>query len=81
MTKEGIYNYGWICPRCGKVLAPDIKECTCKPEFKSSIDNSFYVDTHSGFCRIEHNKHIGCPQNPSYEHCHFCVEWIECIPV
>ena len=25
-------NYGWICPRCGKVKAPDVKECDCKPE-------------------------------------------------
>ena len=21
------YSYGWICPKCGKVYAPDIKEC------------------------------------------------------
>jgi len=22
---------GWICPRCQKVWAPWVKECTCKP--------------------------------------------------
>lgn len=81
VTKEGIYSYGWICPHCGKVLAPDVKECICKPKPKSNIDNSFYIDAHFGFCRIEPNKYISCPQNPSYENCHFCVDWIECIPV
>lgn len=82
MTKEGIYNYGWICPRCGKVLAPDVKECTCKPESKNNVNNSFYQENHSGFCKngIE-RKYTQCPQNPSYEHCHYCPYWIECIPV
>ena len=22
-------NEGWICPRCRKVNAPDVKECSC----------------------------------------------------
>lgn len=22
------YGYGWICPKCGKVYAPDVKECS-----------------------------------------------------
>jgi hypothetical protein len=23
-------GFGWICPRCNKVNAPDVKECLCK---------------------------------------------------
>lgn len=23
---------GWICPRCGKALAPWVMECDCKPQ-------------------------------------------------
>lgn len=23
---------GWVCPRCGKVNAPFIKSCDCKPD-------------------------------------------------
>ncbi len=23
---------GWICPNCGKGLAPDVKECSCSEE-------------------------------------------------
>lgn len=21
---------GWLCPRCGKVNAPDVRQCSCK---------------------------------------------------
>lgn len=82
MKKSSInYNYGWICPRCGKVLAPDIKECTCKPEPKSNINDSFYhVVEPSGFCKIDH-KYTWCPQKPSYKCCQDCSDWVTCIPV
>ena len=23
----GSLRYGWVCPKCGKVYAPDVKEC------------------------------------------------------
>jgi|WetSurMetagenome_2_1015567.scaffolds.fasta_scaffold448580_2 hypothetical protein len=23
---------GWMCPRCGQVWAPDVRECTCEPK-------------------------------------------------
>jgi len=27
-------NEGWLCPRCGKVNAPDVKECGCGKDVK-----------------------------------------------
>lgn len=31
---------GWICPRCGKVNAPFIGWCDCKPDVPFSNANS-----------------------------------------
>ena len=29
---------GWECPRCGRVNAPDVKECPCSEEHKKTIE-------------------------------------------
>ena len=25
-------NTGWLCPRCQTVHAPDVKQCSCRPQ-------------------------------------------------
>lgn len=53
MKKSNVnYNYGWICPRCGKVLAPDVKEgrkCVECP-FIDSWGTKKIVDKYADYC-------------------------------
>jgi len=42
-------NEGWVCPRCKKVNAPDVKGCSCKSDDKSDDKSDFeelkkYID-------------------------------------
>jgi len=36
---------GWLCPRCKKVNAPDVKQCDCEPGVEPSPFNLYHDDT------------------------------------
>ena len=44
-------KYGWVCPKCGKVYAPDVKECAqcnylANMNASSQINQSSSAETH-----------------------------------
>lgn len=44
---------GWICPRCQRVWAPWVKECTCKPIFISRYNCSSAEDLKEAFKKLD----------------------------
>ena len=53
-----ISNTGWICPKCGKSLNPNIKECDCnntKPNYIWKTN-----DYHCQNCPSRFNKYCFC---------------------
>ena len=46
---------GWECPRCGRINAPWIQQCSCAPENWSITWTSDHIDTYPDWW-----KHINC---------------------
>ena len=40
---------GWICPRCGRALAPWMPECPCW-QTKTSVSTNYTYSTNTGMC-------------------------------
>lgn len=61
---------GWICPKCGKVLAPWMPECSCYQTIKeSNITNTWGTNIKTDKCsRI-------CTHKTDFGYCRFtaCV--------
>lgn len=39
-------QFGWVCPKCGRVMAPQIIECLyCNKQFNTIIENPQYINT------------------------------------
>jgi len=46
-------NEGWICPRCGKVNAPDVKSCNCHTNIDLKKKNKLLEELKK--CRYNEN--------------------------
>ena len=47
LTKSSGVQYGWICPRCGKVYSPNVNSCGCNSTggtIKSNTTESMLTD-------------------------------------
>jgi hypothetical protein len=42
MSDQEHLQLGWLCPRCGHVWAPDVRECTCEPEPVLIVPQAWY---------------------------------------
>ena len=55
-------QYGWICLRCGKVLAPWMPECNChkiEKEIKTEKDIQTIEKLYHNFSKISNEKNTG----------------------
>lgn len=52
ISVSGMLKYGWVCPKCGKVYAPDVKECAqcnynlANTKVSSQINQSSSAEMH-----------------------------------
>ena len=43
---------GWICPKCGRVLAPWMSECPCN-YISITVTNNYTIDTGANIPNLE----------------------------
>ena len=34
---NNLENFGWTCPKCGRVWSPSVKTCSCEQNKKESV--------------------------------------------
>ena len=70
-------SYGWICPRCGKVLSPYTKECGCKDNNIYKHSNVNDTSFNNGYrCVIPDNLRV-CGNSPTATTCAGCCNWVK----